>query len=95
MRLASCRIDLANDLASLSMGINTVTYTVAPRRVNATVFNSLVGFGITSSTVVIAADARAYLETLSQGKLKSKHLRAMAYVTVSMVKLASKVIRAR
>ena len=95
MRLASCNMDLANDLASLWMSISTAMYMVAPRRVNATVFNSVVGCGIKSSTVVIAADARAYLETLSQGKLKSRHLRAMAYLTISMAEFASRVIRAR
>ena len=88
-------MDFANDLASLSMNISTARYTVAPRRVNANVFDSLVGCGITSSTVVIAADARAYLETLFQGKWKTRHLRAMVYVTISMAEFASKMIRAR
>ena len=95
MRVVSSKIDFANDLASLSMSINAVRYTAAPRRVNTTVTDSLVGWGITNSTVAIAADAREYLKTLFQGKLKTKHLRAMRYLTISIAKFESKVTRAR
>ena len=95
MRVASSTMDFSNDLASLSMSASTVRYMAAPRRVNATVIDSLVGCGITSSTVAIVADARIYLKTLFQGKLKTRHLRAMMYVTIGMAELASNVIKAR
>jgi len=88
-------MDFINDLASLSMSASTVRYVAAPRRVNATVIDSRVGCGVTSRTVAIAADARIYLKMLFQGKLKTRHLRAMRYVTISMAELASKVIKAR
>ena len=88
-------MDFTSDLASLSMNISTARYMTAPRSVNATVIDSLVGCGIISNTVAIIPDARAYFEMLFQGKWKTMHLRAMAYVTISMAEFASKVIRAR
>ena len=69
------------------MGTSTARYTAVPRRVNATVIDRLVECGIASSTVAIVMDARIYLKT--------RHLRAMAYLTTSIAELASKVIKAR
>jgi len=66
------------------MNVIIVRYMTAPKRVNATVIDSLVGCGITSNNVAIIADARTYLETLFQGKWKTRHLRAIAYLTISM-----------
>ena len=77
------------------MNISMARYMTAPKRVNATVIDSLVGCGIISNTVAIITDARACLEMLFQGKWKTRHLRAIAYVTTSMAELASKVIKAR
>ena len=88
-------MDFANDLVSLSMSVSTVRYMAAPSNVNATVIDSLVGCGIINSTVAITADARIYFKILFQGKLKTRHLRAMTYVTISMAELASKLIKAR
>ncbi len=88
-------MDFSNDLASLSMSVIIVRYVVAPRRVKATVIDSLVGLGITSNTVAIAPDARIYLETLVHGKSKRRHLRAMMYLDISMKEFANKLMRAR
>ena len=95
MRIASSKIDFINNLVFLSMSASTVRYSAAPSNVRTTVLDSLVGCGISSSTVAINADAREYLKTLFQGKLKIRHLRAMMYVAIRLAVPAREIIKAR
>ena len=93
--MVSPKMDFANDLASLSIIISMARYMTAPSTVKATVLDSLVGWGISSSTVAITPDARKYLKTLFQGKLKIRHLRAIMYVAIRIAEPASELIKAK
>ena len=88
-------MDFASDLASLSMNTSTARYRIAPRSVNATVVDSLVGCGITKSGAAITAEAIMYLAMFFQGKLKVKHLRAIMYLHKSMPRPTIRLIWAR